>query len=134
SPPLSDAAITFKSMDAMKSDLAYSFEALQLGPWKERTWRSDVKKLRAVDVPPSGRAHYSFLKAAEEGWDDYAERLGTREIAGMADFASFVAEESRACFVDGMDLHYSCPLTEQGIVIVDTPGADSIHARHTGVT
>ncbi|GIO83384.1 hypothetical protein J25TS5_03160 [Paenibacillus faecis] len=128
------AAITFKSMDAMKSDLAYSFEALQLGPWKERTWRSDVKKLRAVDVPPSGRAHYSFLKAAEEGWDDYAERLGTREIAGMADFASFVAEESKACFVDGMDLYYSCPLTEQGIVIVDTPGADSIHARHTGVT
>ncbi|MNO95394.1 Bacterial dynamin-like protein [compost metagenome] len=31
-------------------------------------------------------------------------------------------------------MYYSCPLTEQGIVIVDTPGADSIHARHTGVT
>ncbi|WP_334071500.1 MULTISPECIES: dynamin family protein [Paenibacillus] len=128
------AVITFKSRDAMQSDLAYSFEALQLGPWKERTWRSEVKKLRAVDVPPSGRAHYSFLKAADEGWNDHAERLGKQEIAGMADFASFVAEESKACFVDGMDLYYSCPLTEQGIVIVDTPGADSIHARHTGVT
>ncbi len=128
------AAVIFKSPEAMRGDLVYSFEALQLGSWKERTWKSEVQKLRAVDVPASGRAHYSFLKAAAVGWDDNASRLGTREIAGLEGFAAYVAEESKACFVEQMDLYYSCPLTEQGIVIVDTPGADSIHARHTGVT
>lgn len=128
------AAVIFKSPEAMKGDLAYSFEALQLGAWKERSWKAEVQKLRAVDVPPSGRAHYSFLKAAAIGWDDNASRLGTRETAGLEGFAAYVAEESKACFVEQMDLYYSCPLTEQGIVIVDTPGADSIHARHTGVT
>ncbi|MFD2879217.1 dynamin family protein [Paenibacillus rhizoplanae] len=32
------------------------------------------------------------------------------------------------------DLYYDSPLTRSGIVLVDTPGADSLHARHTGVT
>ncbi|GAA0135465.1 dynamin family protein [Paenibacillus sp. YSY-4.3] len=128
------AAITFKSEEAMREDLAYSFEALQLGAWKEGSWRAEVNKLKAPDVPPSGRAHFSFLKAAAIGWEQNASRLGSREITGLEQFAEYVAEESRACFVAGIDLYYSCPLTEQGIVIVDTPGADSIHARHTGVT
>lgn len=128
------AAITFKSLEAMREDLAYSFEALQLGAWKEGSWRAEVNKLKAPDVPPSGRAHFSFLKAAAIGWEHNAARLGSREVTGLEQFAEYVAEESRACFVAGIDLYYSCPLTEQGIVIVDTPGADSIHARHTGVT
>ncbi|AZK47256.1 dynamin family protein [Paenibacillus lentus] len=128
------AAITFKTAEAMREDLAYSFEALQLGAWKESNWLSEVKKLRAPDVPPSGRAHFSFLKAAALGWEQNAPRLGSCELTGLEQFAEYVSEESRACFVAGIDLYYSCPLTEQGIVIVDTPGADSIHARHTGVT
>ncbi|WP_199925634.1 dynamin family protein, partial [Paenibacillus bouchesdurhonensis] len=128
------AAITFKTPEAMREDLAYSFEALQLGAWKEGNWLSEVRRLKAPDVPPSGRAHFSFLKAAALGWEQNASRLGSREVTGLEQFAEYVAEESRACFVAGIDLYYSCPLTEQGIVIVDTPGADSIHARHTGVT
>ncbi|RCX23370.1 dynamin family protein [Fontibacillus phaseoli] len=128
------AKIIFKSPEAMHEDLAYSFEALQLGSWKERNWRDAVHKLRVADVPPTGRAHYSFLKAAASGWDESAPLLGTVRITGLEEFASYVAEESKACFVEQMDLYYACPLTEQGIVIVDTPGADSIHARHTGVT
>jgi hypothetical protein len=35
--------------------------------------------------------------------------------------------------VEYIELFYSNPLTDQGIVFVDTPGADSINARHTGV-
>lgn len=128
------AAIAFKTMEAMQEDLAYSFEALQLGAWKEGSWLAVVNKLKAPDVPPSGRAHFSFLKAAASGWEDNAPRLGGREVTGLEQFSAYVTEESRACFVAGIDLYYSCPLTEQGIVIVDTPGADSIHARHTGVT
>ncbi|MEF2964270.1 dynamin family protein [Paenibacillus sp. M1] len=129
-----EAVIGFKTREAMIGDLAHSFTALQLGPWKERSWRSEVEKLKATDVPPSGRAHYSFLKAAAAGWEDNAARLGTRATAGLDEFSAYAAEESKACFVESMDLYYSCPVTEQGIVLVDTPGADSIHARHTGVT
>lgn len=128
------AKIIFKSFEAMKSDLTYSFESLQLGSWKEQNWLSQVSKLKVSDVPPSGRAHYSFLRAAASGWSEYANRLGGQIIANLEDFSSYVSDEKKACFVAEIQLYYLCPLTEQGIVIVDTPGADSIHARHTNVT
>ncbi len=32
-----------------------------------------------------------------------------------------------------MELYYDCALTRQGVALVDTPGADSINARHTDV-
>ncbi|MNO12274.1 GTP-binding protein Der [compost metagenome] len=132
--PHGHAVITFKSQAAMESDLAYSYDSLQLGAWKSRSWQSEVSRLKASDVTSSGRAHYSFLRAAAAGWDHNALRLGKKEMVQLNHFAPYVAEESIACFVDSVDLYYSCPLTEQGIIIVDTPGADSIHARHTGVT
>lgn len=128
------ALITFKTLEAMQDDLAYSFDSLQLGAWKQRTWQQEVSKVRAADIPPSGRAHYSFLKAATSGWEQVEFQLGQKLVIPLNDFAPYVSEESIACFVESVDLYYSCPLTEQGIVIVDTPGADSIHARHTGVT
>src|SRR5699024_6418162 len=31
------------------------------------------------------------------------------------------------------DLYYDCALTRKGITLVDTPGADSVNARHTNV-
>ncbi|MNW46805.1 Bacterial dynamin-like protein [compost metagenome] len=132
--PHGHAVITFKSQDALENDLAYSFDSLQLGAWNSRSWQKDVGRLKASDIPSAGRAHYSFLKAAAVGWEMNATRLGEKETVKLEHFAPYVAEESMACFVDSVDLYYSCPLTEQGIVIVDTPGADSIHARHTGVT
>src|SRR5699024_308259 len=48
-------------------------------------------------------------------------------------FSRYVSDESRACFVELAELYYDCPLTRQGVTLVDTPGADSIHARHTEV-
>src|SRR5699024_6517822 len=39
----------------------------------------------------------------------------------------------KACYMESIDLYYDCPLTRQGITLVDTPGADSVNARHTNV-
>uniref|UniRef100_UPI0015B0ED3A dynamin family protein n=1 Tax=uncultured Paenibacillus sp. TaxID=227322 RepID=UPI0015B0ED3A len=128
------AAVKFKSAEAIREDLAYSFQALGLGAWSETAWREAVRRLKPEDIPAAGRAHYSFLKAAEAGWAASAERLGQVEIVEAEQFRSYAADEAKACFVAEIDFYYSCSLTEQGIVLVDTPGADSIHARHTGVT
>lgn len=129
-----EAAITFKSVESLQDDLTHSFDALQLGKWKPHSWRAEVARLQAVDIPASGRAHYSFLKAAAAGWEEHESRLGSVQLTQLEEFAVYAAQESKACFVDSMDLYYSSPLTEQGLILVDTPGADSIHARHTGVT
>lgn len=128
------AVVSMKSLDAMYEDLAHSFAALQLGAWSEEGWMQAAERLQVQDVQPAGRPHYSFLKSAAAGWGHNGPRLGSQLKVDLEQYASFVADESQACFVAQIDLYYSCELTEQGIVLVDTPGADSIHARHTGVT
>ncbi|WP_137789557.1 dynamin family protein [Bacillus sp. E(2018)] len=67
------------------------------------------------------------------GYTWASEHLGkvlNKEISEIGDYA---ADETRACFIKKITIYYSCPLTEKGLVLVDTPGANSIHSRHTEV-
>nr|WP_083964613.1 dynamin family protein [Metabacillus litoralis] len=48
-------------------------------------------------------------------------------------FKDFVAKEEKACLVEEVILYYDCAITKAGITLVDTPGADSLHKRHTDV-
>ncbi|MBB6669060.1 dynamin family protein, partial [Cohnella nanjingensis] len=91
------------------------------------------KRMTPDDIHPRGRPHLAFLRAAAGGWARYGEKLGTHFLAGEAEYRRYVAEEEASCFVAAVDLHIDAPLTRSGAVLVDTPGADSINARHTGV-
>ncbi|PZT54459.1 dynamin family protein [Paenibacillus silvae] len=127
------ARVRMKTRDAFQEDLAYSFRLLGLGePGAE--WQKRVKALTPQDVHPAGRPHYSFLQAAAAGWQETQDQLGQDVLVDLNGYRNFVANEKKSCFVDSIDLYYSCDVTEQGIVLVDTPGADSVNARHTGVT
>lgn len=132
------ARIVMKSRQAMMADLRYSL-ALLGDDASEEALPDAAAVMAAVDrlspgaIGPGGRPHYSFLRAARTGWDSQEKLLGTVFAVEAADYARYVADEARSCFVSEIDYHYSCPLTEEGIVLVDTPGADSINARHTGV-
>lgn len=77
--------------------------------------------------------HKSFIRAYSEGYESYIPKLGTTIRVDRLDFEKFVAQENRSCFVDNIDFYYDSPLTRMGVTLVDTPGADSINARHTGV-
>ena len=77
--------------------------------------------------------HKTFIHAFETGYPVYKEKLGSVMNVDQTEFTRFVAEEDRSCFVDSIDLYIDSPLTRQGITLVDTPGADSINARHTDV-
>ena len=61
------------------------------------------------------------------------KRLAQLLKSEQEEFVKFVAEEDRSCFVESIDFYYDCELTRKGITLVDTPGADSINARHTDV-
>lgn len=128
------ARVTMKSPAAFREDLEYSFSVLQLGTPPEEGWIQAVEGLQPEGIHPAGLPHYGFLKAAAAGWEETRALLGTVQTVDLDRYKTFVADETRSCFVERIDLYYSCPLTEQGIVLVDTPGADSLHARHTGVT
>lgn len=79
------------------------------------------------------KANLSFLNAFKKGFAHENEHLGKLLEADFEQFSEFVAKEEKSCFADWIDLYYDCPLTSKGITLVDTPGADSINARHTGV-
>jgi len=79
------------------------------------------------------KTNYAFLQAFTRGYAAFSEQLGAVLKKTITEFSDYVAMEEKSCFVEWIDLYYDCPLTRSGITLVDTPGADSINARHTGV-
>lgn len=132
------ARIVMKTTEELVSDLRYSLALLGEDASEAALPDADaiiesVGRLSPASVGSGGRPHYSFLRAARGGWERHKSQLGQEIKADRDEYISFVAEESRSCFVRSIDFHYDCPLTAEGIVLVDTPGADSVNARHTGV-
>lgn len=77
--------------------------------------------------------HLSFLRAVARDRSFLLEHLGEELTIDFLDFHEFVVSEDKACFVEGIELYFSCPLTELGVVLVDTPGSNSTNVRHTNV-
>nr|WP_259463335.1 dynamin family protein [Geobacillus stearothermophilus] len=82
---------------------------------------------------PAQKPHLAFLAAAAAGYERMKNRFGTRLSIGFAELEAYVADEAVSCFLDEVVLYADCPLTRQGVTLVDTPGVDSLNARHTGV-
>ncbi|OAH55847.1 hypothetical protein AWH48_03995 [Domibacillus aminovorans] len=79
------------------------------------------------------KIHLSFLRAFHAGFHDYESQSDETINVDLDTFKQYVANEQKSCFVHSIDLYYDCDFTRLGITLVDTPGADSINARHTGV-
>lgn len=134
------ALIRMKTAEAMREDVLFSLERLGIGEDAARSAGDDIEALLRLaaemspeDLHPRGRPHLAFLQAAAAGWPRYGELLGRELHAEEEAYRRYVAEEEASCFVASADLHVDAPLTRSGAVLVDTPGADSINARHTGV-
>ena len=76
----------------------------------------------------------SFLEAFMTGIDQFKANLGEVFTVSIDDFAAYATDEAKSCFIEKIDLYYDCELTRKGVILVDTPGADSINARHTGTS
>ncbi|MDR6884529.1 dynamin family protein [Bacillus sp. 3255] len=131
--PHGTAKVKMKKADAILQDVLYSLDILGVQASDMPSALKRIGSLSPSDVTAKGKPHYSFLKAVEKGWQLAEQHLGTELKITKEEFPSYVADESKSCFVEFIELYYSNPLTEQGIIFVDTPGADSINARHTGV-
>ncbi|MFD2115898.1 dynamin family protein [Paenibacillus yanchengensis] len=136
--PHRSARIVMKSEEEMADDLRYSLALLGEDASEATlptiaTILSAAEKMSPDRIAANGRAHYSFLRAASIGFAEHEQWLGQELRVDHEQYERFVAEESRSCFVRSIDFHYLCPLTAEGIILVDTPGADSVNARHTGV-
>ncbi|MDR6549563.1 dynamin family protein [Paenibacillus qinlingensis] len=131
--PHGTAKVKMKKADAILEDVLYSLQILGVEATDMSSALKRIGQLSPADVTAKGKPHFSFLKAVEKGWEAASGQLGTELRITKDEFSGYVAEEHKSCFVEFIELYYSNPLTDQGIIFVDTPGADSINARHTGV-
>jgi len=132
------ARITMKTRERMAEDVRHSLTMLGLGEEAARASDLDAllelaEKITPDRLHPGGRPHYAFLKAARLGIGRCGPQLGQQLRADADAYRAYVADETLSCFVQEIDLYIDSPLTAQGIVLVDTPGADSVNARHTDV-
>ncbi|WP_249869634.1 dynamin family protein [Oceanobacillus saliphilus] len=75
----------------------------------------------------------SYLHAMIAGYGEMKRYIGNRITITLEEFENYVTDEKKACYFESIDLYYDSELTRQGITLVDTPGADSVNARHTNV-
>ncbi|MEH7113426.1 dynamin family protein [Neobacillus niacini] len=127
--------VKFKEKNAMLEDVNRSLKLFDLQGSNLETAANEIEKvlLEKGQEGITEKTHYAFLQAFKKGFNLHGEQLGTILETDLNEFADFVALEEKSCFVEWIELYYDCELTRKGITLVDTPGADSINARHTGV-
>nr|WP_236610200.1 dynamin family protein [Planococcus halocryophilus] len=130
--PHETADVRLKTRTQMTEDVQNSFQALGVQVTSLEDAFDKSSKL-PENTPTEQQVHKSFITAFNKGYPDFKDRLGETLRTNREEFGLYVAKEEKSCFVDEIDFYYDCELTRNGVTLVDTPGADSINARHTNV-
>ncbi|MEC3885936.1 dynamin family protein [Halobacillus sp. HZG1] len=139
SPPRSDKKdrsidAYIKTEEEMFEDLSPILESLNLSASTLEDVHAKTKSLNETDWQPLDHKKHSFLRAFIDGYPSMKNNLGKRIDVSWDEFSSYVSKEEKSCFIESMELFYDCPWTQEGVTLVDTPGADSVNARHTDVS
>ncbi|PYZ98251.1 hypothetical protein CR205_06550 [Alteribacter lacisalsi] len=126
-----DVLVTFKSEKALDAEIKAAAKELgekidyaSLTSWKPAKKGSLTNRMRTYE------AYLSILKQSLMSSDI---KPGDQKKIRLDELGVYVAEEQTACLVEKAEIYFDCPITEKGIVLVDTPGVNSIHGRHTNV-
>lgn len=79
------------------------------------------------------RTYAEYLLTLKRSLKDTTWQLGSKLVVSLEEMQAYIAEEERACLIEKVNIYYDSEITKQGIVLVDTPGVNSIHGRHTNV-
>ncbi|MDN3016766.1 dynamin family protein [Paenibacillus sp. BSR1-1] len=133
--PHGTVLVKFKEKSTMLEDVNRSLKVFEFhaDDFAEASKRIDQVMLGEGQAGVLEKTHFAFLQAFNKGYDTFVNQLGTIMETDLTEFQEFVAKEEKSCYVEWIELYYDCELTRRGITLVDTPGADSINARHTGV-
>src|SRR5690625_3990680 len=129
-----DIIVQFKSEET----LIYQLQQI-LQPYTDETFKqveeiySFIKKRFSFINDVMSQTEISFLQALITGCNEMKSLIHTEKRATLDDLKKYVTVEHISSFVEHIDIYYDCDLTRKGITLVDTPGADSIHSRHTNV-
>ncbi|MBP1967937.1 GTPase Era involved in 16S rRNA processing [Virgibacillus natechei] len=125
--------VTLKDENTLRNDILMvtkNFSPIEADFKSLVHWVEDKQIHKNVEL---NKMYQSYLQAIITGFDKNKDSIGNTVRISIEEFASYVTDETRACYIDSIDLYYDCSITKQGITLVDTPGADSVNARHTNV-
>ncbi|MDZ5473189.1 dynamin family protein [Bacillus sp. 31A1R] len=133
--PHGTVKVKLKDANVLFNDVSRSLSVFN---FKAGHFDDALKQIKTVidnvdDFDANEKTHYAFLHAFYRGFEAYKEHLGEVISVDLNEFRQFVANEEKSCLVETIEVYFDCELTRKGITLVDTPGADSINARHTGV-
>lgn len=129
--PADTVWVTAKTASAMESDVFRACGRLGLAPGSLAEAASLGRALRPLQGGPPIQQAAAFLRAFANGYEQMGPRLGSRWPVPLAQARAYCADENVACFVERVDWPHTAPFLNSGLVLVDTPGVDSIHQRHT---
>ncbi|PKR78787.1 hypothetical protein CEY16_03265 [Halalkalibacillus sediminis] len=130
-----EVIVSFKSEEVMQQQLEKILEPVKDQPSDSLVgmYRFLQKKWHKLEDKLS-KSEASYVNAFFQGYSRSKERLGEEIQVNIQNYSTYVTDETVSCFVEEIELYYDCELTRQGVTLVDTPGADSVHARHTNVS
>src|SRR5699024_7319223 len=131
--PDGTVVFTIKSEQELMDDLKTITKHIEGEANSFAEWMNWIQKDKIYEHPYLSKTYQAYLEALLAGFDQQRDQLGDSISISMDDFAAFVTDEAKACYIQAVDLYYDCDLTRKGITLVDTPGADSVNARHTNV-
>ncbi|MFE8702165.1 dynamin family protein [Cytobacillus sp. FJAT-54145] len=133
--PHGSVKVKLKPSNVLLEDVTRSLEVFGSVPTDFDEALKQIKHVmeNSTDFDAYEKTHYAFLQAFYKGFEPFRDQLGEILVTDLTEFSDFVAKEEKSCLVETIEVFFDCELTRKGITLVDTPGADSINARHTGV-
>lgn len=118
------AVVNVKSERQMWDDVQTSLRqfGLKAATWEEAL-RLCARLAESGAMHPAQKPHLAFLAAVAAGYKRMGGQLGAALSVGFDELERYVADEAVSCFLDEVVLYVDCPLTRQGVTLVDTPGS-----------
>lgn len=129
SHPHGTVAVKFKTKAQLQDELDEAGKLLH-----DTLTIDGLKKWDASQVNRKSTVHQTtldYVSIIQTGLEKNAEMLEREIECSTNDLGKYAADEQVACLVDHLTIYYDCGLTEEGISLIDTPGVNSIHSRHT---
>lgn len=126
-----EAVIYFKTRTALSEEIESVAKSI-----RQKVDIDTIAKWSAASLTRLTRQQRTlvdYLLMLQASLRDNKELLGTVKTVNMDNLSPYVADETMACLIQNVTMYYNSPLTEQGIILVDTPGVNSIHGRHTNI-
>lgn len=123
--------VTFKDEQTILNELLYLLDEFNLSKNSLKYLIDFLQDGSLLSNEKLNQMTQVYVQSIVFGYQKMKQYLGKQLKVSHETFSELATDETKASFVSAIDLYYSSELTDQGITLVDTPGADSIHARHT---